>query len=706
MKFPVKKMLSWAGNPLILALPLTVAVILLLPDTYRKYRSEPVRTGVIDKPGGYEYYADLDRDTYSERVILFNNTEGKASVKILDHNGFISGHHYFRGAIIRNPASLQISEYDTSRIPGIFLFTLSNDTVLLHGICPGGEKRELFLNYPVTAIREENGHHDFTISSFDLLDLDRDGTREIVAGIMAGFRVQPRLLFSYDIRSGTISRTPVMAAYQGISDTIDLTGDGLPELLARSYAINNNQGRQGLSFDDHSAWLLAYDRTLEPVFAPVEFPGEYVMIIPFGIRDHDRPGIVALLTTRVPGTGSPRLMYFDANGTCVRERVLGDDKLLRNYSFFRSEAHPGRIVLVSDGGEAEEIDSRLNTLARRTIEGVDLPGCNLLDLDGDGIREIVFSGSPGGEVVITRADLSDPVRVAHPYDLGSRHLQSIRDAEGNGALFIQSGDHFTVHKYERNPVAWLKYPLWIAIFLLMTGFISLVRWVQRVSLSKQFEAEKKIAELQLLLLGNQLDPHFTFNAINSISASLLHQDTGKANRDLVSLSRLMRAGVMQSDKIDRSLAEELDFLQNYISLIHQRLEGCFTYGIDLEEGIDLAIRVPKMIVQIFVENAIKHGLKPMLAPGRLQIIVRKEGRGVTIAVEDNGVGRNHLGTNDEQGAGKGMAIVQQTITILNRFNSRKIRLEIADGCDEQGRPCGTRVRLTIPEGIRYRFYKD
>ncbi|HPS61651.1 MAG TPA: histidine kinase [Bacteroidales bacterium] len=703
---PGKRRLSWTLSQYILAIPLTIAVIYLLPDSFRKYHTEIVRTGAIDKPGGYEYYADIDRDGASERVILFNNTEGKASIKTIDHNGFIIGHHYFRGEIIPNPGSLLISAYDTSGIPGIFLFTHSHDTLLLHGICPGGEKYVLFHDYPIAVIPEVNGHHDFSISSFDLVDLDGDGTREIIAGIMAGFRVQPRLIFTLEIRTLTLKRTATMATFQGVNDTIDLNGDGSPELLARSYAIDNNEGKQELPFDDNSAWLLSYDRNMEPVLPLTRFSGRYVHVIPLGIRDKKTPMVVALLTTRVPGTGPPRLMLFDNSGKAVRERVLGDDSRLRVFNILRTDAQRDRFFLLSGGGTVEVVDSKLKTIETRKIDGLDSPSCFAFDIDGDGLRELIFPGSAAGPLVITRADLTEPVRIYHPFDLGGSNYQVIKDAGKAGELFVQSGDRYVVYAYNTNTLTWLRYPIWMVIYLLIAGFMALASHLAQISLRKRVEAERKIAEMQLLLLGNQLDPHFTFNAINSISASILHQDSSVANRNLLSLSRLMRANVMQSDRIDRSLAEELDFLQNYISLIHSRMESCFRYRIDLEEGVNLSIRVPKMMTQIFVENAIKHGLKPNLAPGVLTVRIRNMEHGVVIEVEDNGVGRNNTTDEESKGTGKGMAIVTQTIGVLNRYNTQQIRLEVTDGRNDQGAPCGTIVRLSVPDRIRYRFYTE
>ena len=243
------------------------------------------------------------------------------------------------------------------------------------------------------------------------------------------------------------------------------------------------------------------------------------------------------------------------------------------------------------------------------------------------------------------------------------------------------------------------------IYLLVLGFVMVIRFLQRHALRQRYDAEKKIAEMQLLLIGNQLDPHFTFNVINAISASILLEKPEVANSNLLSLSRLMRSSVLQSDKLSRTLAEELDFLQHYISLIHSRMNGSFHFQFDLSEDVNLEWQVPKMITQIFVENAIKHGLKPLNNGGLLIIRIHREGDNLILEIEDNGVGRKEAVKIGEKGTGKGMTMIDQLITIINKFNQKKIRLTITDLEDEQGQPRGTLVRLSIPSEMNYRFYE-
>jgi two-component sensor histidine kinase len=706
MPFPLlKKLRTFWFSPYILTLPGTLLFIFLLPDIFNRYRVEIIKSGLIDKKDGFEYYADLNGDGNSERIVLFNNTEGKASIKILDYRDFIIEHFYFTGEIIHNPNSLVTGVFDISGQTGIFLMSKSNDSILLHGVCPCRKNEVLFRDQFITTISEQNGSHDYNIPSTLLYDIDRDGTKEIISGLMAGFQVQPRLLFIYNLRTDQMHKTPRMANYQGVCDTADINSDGFPELLVQSYAIGNNEDRMKLPYDDNCAWLMVYDRNLNFIFPPVKYPGKYIFLSPHPILFPGKPRIIVLSTTRVPGTGPPKLLLFNSFGKLLKERVLDDTLHVRNYNLIRSDEADKRIFLVRQSGIVEELDSVLKVVDRKQIEGISGTSVYRYDIDGDGRRELLFTGSSGSSFVITQSDFSYPVLVANPFDFGSLNFSVIRESGKPGSLFIQCGNRYITCSYERNPIYYMKYPVYLMIYLLVLGFIMVIRYLQRHALRQRYDAEKKIAEMQLLLLGNQMDPHFTFNVINAISASILQEKPEVANSNLLSLSRLMRSSVLQSDKLSRSLAEELDFLENYISLIHCRMNGSFQFKFDLSENVNLEWQVPKMITQIFVENAIKHGLKPLSKGGLLIIRIQRDGDNIILEIEDNGVGRKETITNGESGTGKGMSMIYQLITIINKFNQKKIRLTITDLEDEQGKSYGTLVHLAIPVGMNYWFYK-
>ena len=174
----MKRLRSFLKSPFFLALPVSILFIFFLPDIFQKYKAEIVEKGIIHKKDGFEYFADLNGDGASEQIVLFNNTEGKASIKILDYNGLIIDHFYFSGEIIYNSSSLLTGVFNASGQTGIFLFTRSNDSILLHGVCAAKSNKILFRDQFITTLSKQNGKLDYSIVGMYLYDLDRDGTKE------------------------------------------------------------------------------------------------------------------------------------------------------------------------------------------------------------------------------------------------------------------------------------------------------------------------------------------------------------------------------------------------------------------------------------------------------------------------------------------------------------------------------------------------
>jgi LytS/YehU family sensor histidine kinase len=118
------------------------------------------------------------------------------------------------------------------------------------------------------------------------------------------------------------------------------------------------------------------------------------------------------------------------------------------------------------------------------------------------------------------------------------------------------------------------------------------------------------------------------------------------------------------------------------------------------------MEVPRMITQIYVENAIKHGIRPLESGGKLTIRVTPSSKRVFIEIEDNGIGRKAASEQGKHGTGKGMAIAGQTIEIFNRYNTQKIEVMIEDIMNSDGSARGTLVRISIPLGMKYDIYKS
>lgn len=243
-------------------------------------------------------------------------------------------------------------------------------------------------------------------------------------------------------------------------------------------------------------------------------------------------------------------------------------------------------------------------------------------------------------------------------------------------------------------------PLLFAIAFFWLGFIFMNK--KRREEKEKLETEKRMAELQLISIRNQIDPHFTFNAINSIASVILKEEKEKAYSFFVKLSALIRQVLTSGDKITRPMAEELGFVRNYLEIEKLRFRDSFNFSVEIGEGVDLDREVPKMVIQTYAENALKHGLlNKKDGNGDLKISVTEESGNLHIVVEDNGIGRQAAKALGLKSTGKGMQILNSYYDFFNRYNHHKIQHEIIDIFDDQNHPAGTRVVVIIPSGFHY-----
>ncbi|MCE3261886.1 MAG: sensor histidine kinase [Pseudoduganella sp.] len=171
----------------------------------------------------------------------------------------------------------------------------------------------------------------------------------------------------------------------------------------------------------------------------------------------------------------------------------------------------------------------------------------------------------------------------------------------------------------------------------------------------QAQGAARDAELRALRL--QVNPHFLFNSLNAVSALVSAQSNREANRMLASLSDFLRATLAHDGRHEHALADELALLDAYLTIekarLGQRLRLTMKVGPDLLDSV-----VPYLVLQPLVENAIRHGIAPLSTPGRLDILVEREGERLLIDVQNDGHKRPH------SGSGIGLANVRERLRHL------------------------------------------
>jgi ligand-binding sensor domain-containing protein/putative methionine-R-sulfoxide reductase with GAF domain len=215
--------------------------------------------------------------------------------------------------------------------------------------------------------------------------------------------------------------------------------------------------------------------------------------------------------------------------------------------------------------------------------------------------------------------------------------------------------------------------------------------------------KQKATESRLQSLRLQMNPHFLFNALNSIQQMILANEEMVATRYLSRFSKLLRSILIHSDKEMISLKEELDILKLYVELESVRFKEAFTYSIHCDEEIDVdEVKIPTLLIQPFVENAIWHGLMHKEGMRHLKISFTEQGDFVHCVVEDNGIGRQKaremkLSTGqDKNHTSKGIAVSMERLKAMQKNGGAPGALEIQDLIDEQGHAQGTRIDIHLP----------
>jgi two-component system LytT family sensor kinase len=150
------------------------------------------------------------------------------------------------------------------------------------------------------------------------------------------------------------------------------------------------------------------------------------------------------------------------------------------------------------------------------------------------------------------------------------------------------------------------------------------------------QLETRLIEAQLQTLQRQLQPHFLFNTLNTVSA-LMHRDVEAADAMLAQLGDLLRLSFETVDVQEVSLAQELDFLRKYVAIEQVRFQERLHVTFDIDPGLDDCL-VPNLLLQPLVENAIRHGIGPRVEPGHVLVRVTRVGATLELEVRDDGVG--------------------------------------------------------------------
>jgi sensor histidine kinase YesM len=263
-------------------------------------------------------------------------------------------------------------------------------------------------------------------------------------------------------------------------------------------------------------------------------------------------------------------------------------------------------------------------------------------------------------------------------------------------------------QFEIKKPFWLK-PLFligfslILLLLLYLFYKFQIRKIEKRNqlLFEKVNLEKNLNQSKLKAIKSQMNPHFFYNALNTIQSFILSNDKKQAINYLSKFSNLTRTILEMTEKETISIAEEVKTLGLYLDIEKARFEEDFTYKIDIDTAIDAENnKIPTMLLQPYVENAVKHGLLHKQGEKRVTISFKKEAEHLIVSIEDNGIGRqksaelnaiknkNHISFATEA--------IQNRVNLLNQYNQKNISIQYIDKTNLGNQSTGTIVVFEIP----------
>lgn len=240
----------------------------------------------------------------------------------------------------------------------------------------------------------------------------------------------------------------------------------------------------------------------------------------------------------------------------------------------------------------------------------------------------------------------------------------------------------------------------LLISALMLALFSLILYI--LYRQYQLKSDKKLLTLEQSMLRSQMNPHFLFNSLNSIKLYIINNEKKNAVHYLNKFSKLVRKILEASSVKEIALAEELETVELYMNIENIRFNNEIQFEISIDEGIDThLVKIPSLILQPFLENALWHGLSSKSGEKRIDLHVsRTNPRFINISITDNGVGREEAEKLKQSKVLKrksvGIDITRERLANFSKDYQNSFEVDIVDLYDENGLPSGTQIILHIP----------
>ncbi len=680
--------------PAVLALLTTLILVFGVKELRVPYRLQLLETET-GKSAEYHAFRDLDGDGQSEWFVINYNRAGNLAITIRDMRSNTAINQFnFPGELPELGPVFDLHDIDSNGIMDMFICTEYHDSLFLSVVDDPYTQPTSHHTFFLDEINRFNEHGDYHFSAGGVSDLNGDGSMEYICAINGGYSLQPRRVYAVDCRTGQVTGSPRSAAAVIGLELVDLDQDGLDEIVMETTAPENF--KVPFPYQDSISWLMVLDPTLGFYAPPVPLSKSLVgALLPF---QHDGKYFILLMQvlSEPHDSYNGQLTLFDNQLKPAKMKYLRRSGLSAMELWSGSEDPELENVLVVNDHYTHRINMDLQfTDSSKNSLDLDYSNGIALDLDSDGTTEYVYQGN--NYVAVFRDGLSDPVLADLSWSERSPRvlISAIESPGAHPILFIQIGKTRARLLYERNP--WFRYRALVfpGAFILTFGLLLGIFFAMDRLIARSYEKDRMISQLQLQSIKNQLDPHFTYNALNAVGSLIYKEEKDLAYLYLKGLTDLLRMVSGDAGSITWTLSEELDFVRKYLDIEKLRFRDRFQFQITVSEEPLNEQQIPKMSILTFVENAIKHGLRHKKDQWRLTLRIVREGEGVKIGISDNGIGRAAAVKYREDSTGQGIEMMRHYFKQFSEATGKDARFTVTDLFGKDRKAAGTLVEIII-----------
>jgi hypothetical protein len=649
-------------------------------------------TSQILADGQKNIYIDINQDGNSEEFIYYHLSDSRQpNVNLYSDKGIFLKSWALEGEIVED-FDFIYGNFNNDSLNEVYVFSKTRDFLFLYCLTPFSPNGIDSQKILVCTLNENDGSTHLVIHSGGLADMNGDGYKEMVFSVNSRFSGKPRKVFYFDQHNNRMHESPeIDMQLVGSPVLFDLNNDGLPEIFLSTL----NSTNQGFTTPRNQA-LNSASMVLNPDLSfytkPLLYESRMSISAAFPWKTASENYIVSLswsLKESEPGL----IRLQKSSGEIILQRKIAEN----NFIFDPARADWSKMLAFHRDGWILQYNPKGELIHRIDLKGI-INQIEFRDIDKDGTEEAIIIQN--NRLCILRNDFSHPVTIDIPgLSIQKTHFSIKERRESTNLLSLQNEHQQFLISYSENPFYWLRFILYLISVSLFVGGFWIVRSIHYNQIERIKHSNEKFYKMQLDLIRNQLDPHFLFNALNSIAFSINTEDRKTAYSNLGLFSKFLREAVVSLDEFSRSLDEEIDYVKNYLVLEKFRFKEKFNYDIVISPGINKTIKVPKLILFSFAESALKKGVLVKSNPGSIQIMADvDEKQNIFLQITDDGMYRNL--EKSKEFFTKNMIMMEQIVAYFNSFNHQKITIHYYDkGTSDI--PAGSMVKIHIPSDYDY-----